>query len=84
MTLLHSYNANEYSWTVASIMQPYLVAGTELADRGIVEQEVAILGGDLPAVLLEVAFIDNSYDMEKYQERKWAVSDQITYGIENL
>lgn len=84
MTLLHSYNANEYSWTVASIMQPYLVAGTELTDRGIVEQEVAILGGDLPAVLLEVAFIDNSYDMEKYQERKWAVSDQITYGIENL
>ncbi len=84
MTLLHSYNANEYSWTVASIMQPYLVAGTELADRGIVEQEVAILGGDLPAVLLEVAFIDNSYDMEKYQERKWVISDQITYGIENL
>ncbi len=84
LSLVHSYNANEYSWTAASILHPYLVAGTGLHDYGIRGQEVAILGGQLPAVLLEVAFIDNSYDMSEYQWRKDTVAEQIAYGIENL
>ena len=84
MTLIHSTNACEYSEYVAEIMQDYLVEGTGLTDRGVREQQVAILSGDLPAALLEVCFIDNSSDMSKYISRKSTVADKIVEGIESL
>ncbi len=84
MSLVHEYNACEYSWSVAQTLHPYLVAGTGLHDYGIRGQEVAILGGQLPAVLLEVAFIDNSSDMNAYQSRKDTVAEKIATGIEAL
>ena len=84
MTLIHEYNACEYSEYVAEIMQDYLVQGTGLHDYGVRTQEVAILGGELPAALLEVCFIDNSSDMSTYISRKSTVAAKIVAGIESL
>lgn len=58
-----------------------LVKGTGLADLGKRKQEVAILSGYLPSTLLEVCFINNSYDMNQYQNRKDFIAKQIAFGI---
>ncbi|MGI6218238.1 MAG: cell wall-binding repeat-containing protein [Coriobacteriales bacterium] len=84
MSLIHSYNADTWSSKVQDIIHPYLIKGTGLKDRGQDEDEIAILGGELPATLLEVCFIDNSSDMSTYVSRKSTVARQIAYGIEKL
>lgn len=81
MSLRHEYNAAEYSYALQSQVHPYLISGTTLNDLGMRTQEVAILGGDLPATLLEVCFIDNSYDMSVYQSRKVDIAHKIAEGI---
>lgn len=80
-SLIHSYNDNEYSRTWQNKIHPYFISGMGLADRGRKTQEVAILGGRLPAVLLEICFIDNWSDMQTYQSRKNTVASQIARGI---
>lgn len=60
---------------------PNLVKGTGLADLGKRKQEVAILSGYLPSTLLEVCFINNSYEMNQYQNRKDFIAKQIAFGI---
>ena len=81
LTLVHSYNNAEMSWPLAEQVHPYLVSSMGLHDYGIWPQEVAILGGQLPAILLEICFIDNYYDMQIYQANKSTVARNIAKGI---
>lgn len=84
MSLIHEYNEEPFSWTLQDMVHPRLVEGTNLSDLGQRRQEVAILGGGIPAVLCEVAFIDNSYDMSVYQSRKDTVAHKIAEGALGL
>lgn len=81
MSLIHSYNASWLSQSWQNSIHPNLVKGTGLADLGKRKQEVAILSGYLPSTLLEVCFINNSYDMNQYQNRKDFIAKQIAFGI---
>ena len=80
-SLIHNYNAARLSSNWQKQLHPYLIKGVGLADRGMKTQEVAILGGTLPATLLEVCFIDNSNDMNQYQARKVEIAHKIAEGI---
>ena len=80
-SLIHNYNASFMSSFWQSQIHPYLIKGVGLADRGKKTQEVAILGGSLPATLLEVCFIDNASDMRQYQSRKVEIAYEIAEGI---
>ena len=84
MSLIHDSNACALSSGVQNILHPYVVSGTGLSDLGKRTQEVSILSGSLPATLLEICFIDNSYDMGVYQARKSTIADQIVLGIEAI
>ena len=81
MTLIHSYNDNEYSATLQSKIHNRLVNGTGLWNLGPRRQLVAILGGKLPAVLLETCFIDNWNDLSHYYGRKSIIATDIANGI---
>ncbi len=78
---IHEYNASYLSASWQDSIHPCLVAGTGLANRGAKSAELAIVGGYLPAVLLEICFIDNSYDMDQYQARKYFIASEIAEGI---
>lgn len=80
-SLIHSYNASKRSSGLQNVVHSYLVDGTGLRDRGKKTQEVAVIGGPLPAVLLEVGFIDNRGDMNTYAQRKDYVAQRIAAGI---
>ena len=80
-SLIHNYNASFMSSFWQSQIHPYLIKGVGLTDRGKKTQEVAILGGSLPATLLEVCFIDNASDMRQYQSRKVEIAYEIAEGI---
>lgn len=76
---IHSYNAAAGSAAWQQAIQPWLVAGTGLSDRGMKNAELAVCGGKLPSVLMELGFIDSSYDMEMYNVDK--VARFIATGI---
>ena len=78
---IHSYNANWKSADLQNKVHPSLVKAMGLRDRGKMDAEFAVCGGRLPAVLLEVCFIDNSSDINKYLGRKDAVAKAIASGI---
>lgn len=78
---IHEYNASDLSASWQNSIHPCLVAGTGLKDRGAKTAELAIVGGYLPSVLLEICFIDNSYDMNQYQARKYFIATEIAEGI---
>lgn len=80
-SLIHEYNAATMSDVLQDRIHDDFVNGVGLRDRGQLTQEVAILGGDLPATLLEVAFIDNASDMRVYQSRKDTIAAAIARGI---
>lgn len=78
---IHSYNAATKSDTLQNWIHDDLVAGTGLRDRGKKSAELAILGGNVPATLLEIAFIDNWNDMNTYNSRRDTVAANIARGI---
>ncbi|WP_158295173.1 cell wall-binding repeat-containing protein [Eggerthella lenta] len=80
-SLIHNYNASFMSSFWQSQIHPYLIKGVGLTDRGKKDDEIAILGGSLPATLLEVCFIDNESDMRQYQSRKVEIAHEIAEGI---
>ncbi len=67
---IHSVNPPSGSAELQSIMHRALVAASGLPDRGKYSMGLAVCGGPLPSTLLEVGFIDNSYDMFVYQNNK--------------
>ncbi len=81
LTLVHSYNNAQMSIPLAEKIHPKLVESMGLYDYGIRGQAVAILGGQLPAALLEICFIDNAHDMDVYQSNKDHVAAKIAEGI---
>ena len=81
MSIVHSYNAEPFSFTFQNMVHPRLIEGTSLRDLGKQQMELAILGGGVPAVMCEVAFIDNWSDMSTYQSRKDTVAQKIAAGI---
>lgn len=80
-SLIHEYNASWLSPSWQNSIHPSLIEGTGLYDRGKKSQEVAILGGYLPATLLEICFIDDEDDMNQYQSRKDFIAHKIAEGI---
>ncbi|MEG1561077.1 MAG: cell wall-binding repeat-containing protein [Raoultibacter sp.] len=80
-SLIHDYNASFLSPPWQGQIHPRLIEGIGLRDRGQKAQEVAILGGYLPATLLEICFIDSGYDMDTYASRKVEIAYKIAEGI---
>ncbi len=81
---IHSRNAAPGATKLQSIMHEYLLNGTGLRDRGKKSAALAVCSGvdtDLPGTLLEVCFIDNSYDMKKYKERKDTIARELAAGL---
>ncbi|HIS40089.1 MAG TPA: cell wall-binding repeat-containing protein [Candidatus Aphodovivens avistercoris] len=78
---IHSYNAATKSDTLQDWIHDDLIEGTSLTDRGQKSDELAILGGNVPATLLEIAFIDNANDMNIYNSRRDTVAACIARGI---
>ena len=76
------------SYTPHSVMaghaiQQNVCAALELPDRGIKENMnlLVINSTSMPAVLVEVCFIDNDDDIRRYEERKGRTADAIATGI---
>lgn len=81
---IHSSNAAEGSSRLQSIMHEHLVDGMGLRDRGKKKASLSVCSGKstgLPATLLEVCFIDNSYDMGKYMKNKDKVARELAEGL---
>ena len=78
---IHSTNAASGSAALQGEVHPELVSGMALRDRGMKSARLAVVSGELPAVLLEVGFIDNAGDMAQYQNRKYIVAHNIAEGI---
>ena len=78
---IHSLHSADGSEALQDIMHKHLLAGMGLSDRGQKKEQFAVVGGDVPAVLLEICFIDNSSDMAKYQARKQQIAEQLAAGI---
>ncbi|WP_139653429.1 cell wall-binding repeat-containing protein [Raoultibacter phocaeensis] len=78
---IHSYRADWKSADLQAKVHPSLVKAMGLRDRGTMDAEFAVCGGELPAVLLEVCFIDNASDIRTYLGRKDAVAKAIASGI---
>ena len=78
---IHSLHAAPGSAELQDIMHKHLVNGTGLYDRGQKQEQFAVVGGDIPAVLLEICFIDNPSDMARYQARKQQIAEQLAAGI---
>ena len=78
---IHSAHAAPGSAELQDIMHKHLVDGLGIYDRGQKQEQFAVVGGDVPAVLLEICFIDNSSDMAKYQARKQQLAESLAAGI---
>lgn len=78
---IHSLHAAPGSAELQDIMHKHLVDGLGIYDRGQKQEQFAVVGGDVPAVLLEICFIDNSSDMAKYQARKQQLAESLAAGI---
>ena len=80
-TYIHSYNAAWRSDVLQDRVHPALVSSIHLADRGQQQAELAVLNGNVPAVLCEVCFIDNYSDMQAYQTYKHDIARKIAESI---
>ena len=73
---IHTYNASWMSASLQSKVHKPLVSAMGLADRGQKKMELAVCSG-MPAVLLEICFIDKQSDVNTYKNR----IDQVAKGI---
>ena len=81
---IHSVNANRRSAGLQDIMHLQLTSSLGLVDRGQHAAEFAVVsgrGGRLPSTLLEICFIDNSYDMSVYKSREDQVARALARGL---
>lgn len=78
---IHSYNNAYTSDILQSRIHDDLVNAMGLSDRGKKRQELAVLGGNLPATLLEICYIDNRSDLNAYYAKRDAVASAIARGI---
>jgi N-acetylmuramoyl-L-alanine amidase len=83
---IHSINANYRSAALQTIMHTSLVSSLGLFDRGKKSAQLAVVSGKdngLPAVLLEICFINNSYDMSVYKSKEDKVAQALAKGLYN-
>lgn len=81
---IHSRNAAARADELQSIMHRHLVKGVGLRDRGMKSAALAVCSGantGLPGTLLEICFIDNSYDMKQFQAKKDALARELAAGL---
>ncbi len=81
---IHNNHAAARANELQSIMHKALVKGTGLRDRGMKSAGLAVCSGystGIPATLLEVCFIDNSYDMKQYQAKKDVIARELAAGL---
>ena len=65
-----------------AIIHPRLVSSTGLSDGGTMNRgDITIVNGSVPAVLLEVCFIDNYSCLQKYLNRRDDVAASLAAGI---
>lgn len=79
-TFVHP-QAGVVSRRLAVAIQGRMVAALATRDRGIKEEDFAVLGGRAAAVLLEIAFISNTSDMIALRARRGALIVGIAEGI---
>lgn len=80
---IHTQNAAYGSSTLQNSVHSNLVSSLGLRDRGKGKMQLAVVSGKLPAVLLEICFIDNSNDMRTYTGKMDTVAAGIAKGIAN-
>lgn len=78
---VHSLRSAAGSDVLQRSVHRNLVSAMGTRDRGMKREQFAVVSGPLPSVLLEVAFIDNSTDINTYQARKDTVAAAIARGI---
>jgi N-acetylmuramoyl-L-alanine amidase len=67
-------------------MHTSLVSSLGLFDRGKKSWQIAVVSGKnngLPAVLLEICYINNSYDMSVYKLKEDKVAQALAKGLYN-
>ena len=73
---------SEASFKLAQAIQKQLVDSLPLVDRGVKSANFAVLRGtDMPAVLVETAFIDNFDDAQLLRDRQDDFARAIARGI---
>lgn len=76
-TWISSESGATGSAKLQDIIHDNLVTATGLRDRGQKDYDFSVLCGKVPAVLCEIAFLDNASDMSLYEKRK----DQIARAL---
>ena len=80
---VHSYNAATGSTRLQASVHNKMVSTLGLPNRGTKNMQLAVLSGNLPATLLEVAYIDKPSDISAYRSRVDATASGIANGIAN-
>lgn len=81
---IHSYNAATGSPSLQASIHSRLVSALGLTDRGAHREAFAVTGGNVPATLLEICFIDNPSDIRRYNGVRDNVAAAIADGIAYL
>lgn len=78
---IHTYNAAYGSAQLQAAIHPRLINALGLRDRGQMKAQWAVCGGRVPATLLEICFIDNWNDINRYNNCRDQVASAIADGI---
>lgn len=78
---VHSYNASWKSSDLRNRLHGAVVSAMGLRDRGKFSEALAVTGGKLPACLLEIGFIDNNNDMNRYNAQKSTLATSLANAI---
>lgn len=81
---IHSNHAAYGSNLLQSSIHGRLVSALGLRDRGRQTEQWAVCGGQVPATLLEICFIDRPSDMNQYNSRRDQVAAAIADGVVNV
>ena len=78
---IHSFLASWKSVDLQNRVHPALIRGMGLSDRGKHREQLAVVGGELPACLLEVGFIDNDSDISRYNAQKRNLANSLADSL---
>ena len=78
---IHTYNAQWGASHLQDCVTGRLADAVGRGNRGAGNMQLAVCGGNVPATLVEVCFIDNSGDMSAYQSRKDGVARALAEGV---
>ena len=78
---IHTYNAQWGASHLQDCLTGRLADAVGRGNRGAGKMELAVCGGNVPATLVEICFIDNSGDMSAYQGRKDSVAKALADGV---